>query len=113
MKSLLLSLAVLALASTAFASNGGKVFPSEMTSYVDPVTKLKVTVLTTDASSSEKPYQTHPTWTADGQWIIMRSNRGDNGQQAFLVHQPRQRQHAKPGSGRAEHLATRDWASAG
>ena len=87
MKSLLLSLAVLALASTAFASNGGKVFPSEMTSYVDPVTKLKVTVLTTDASSSEKPYQTHPTWTADGQWIIMRSNRGDNGQQAFLVHE--------------------------
>jgi oligogalacturonide lyase len=70
---------------SAAASNVGKRFPSEKTSYVDPVTGLTVTVLTTDPIGSAKPYQTHTTWTADGKWIIMRSNRGGNGSQAFLV----------------------------
>jgi oligogalacturonide lyase len=63
------------------------VHPSEKTRYVDPVTRRTVTVLTTDPSGSAKPYQTHTTWTADGQWIIFRSNRGGEGPQAFLVHE--------------------------
>lgn len=71
----------------AFASNVGKHFPSEKTSFVDPVTHRKVTVFTTDESGSAKPYQTHTTWTSDGQWIIFRSNRGGNGPQAFLVNE--------------------------
>jgi oligogalacturonide lyase len=87
MKSILLPLTALTFVVSAFASSVGKVFPSEKTSYVDPATGRKVTVLTTDTSGSEKPYQTHPTWTADGQWVLMRSNRGGNGQQAFLVHE--------------------------
>ena len=86
MKPLLL-IFFLALLPAAFASNVGKHFPSEKTSYVDPVTGRKVTVLTTDESGSAKPYQTHTTWTADGQWIIFRSNRGGNGGQAFLVNE--------------------------
>lgn len=83
----LLLLATLALLPAAFSSNVGKHFPSEKTSYVDPVTSRKITVLTTDASGSSKPYQTHTTWTSDGQWIIFRSTRGGNGSQAFLVNE--------------------------
>ncbi len=83
----LLFLALMACATPVLASNVGKLYPSEKTSYVDPVTGLKITVLTTDASGSSKPYQTHTTWTADGQWIVFRSNRGNNGSQAFLVNE--------------------------
>lgn len=87
MKSLFLPLAALAFAASAFAANVGKTFPAEKTSYPDTVTGRTITVLTSDASGSAKPYQTHPTWTADGQWIIFRSERGGNGPQAFLVHE--------------------------
>lgn len=83
-----LLLAALGLAAvTALASNVGKRYPSEKKTYVDPVTGLTVTVLTTDPAGTAKPYQTHTTWTADGQWILARSNRGGNGSQAFLVHE--------------------------
>lgn len=71
---------------SALASNVGKRFPSEKTSYVDPVSGLPVTVFTRDPAGMAKPYQTHTTWTADGQWIIGRSNRGGNGSQAFLIN---------------------------
>lgn len=80
-------LAALVGASTLGASNVGRLYPSEKTSYKDPVTGFTVTVLTTDASGSSKPYQTQTTWTADSQWIIFRSTRGGNGSQAFLVHE--------------------------
>ena len=75
------------LAPNPGAAQVGRVHPSEKTRYVDPVTRRTVTVLTTDPSGSAKPYQTHTTWTADGQWIIFRSNRGGEGPQAFLVHE--------------------------
>jgi oligogalacturonide lyase len=81
------ALALLALTSGALASNVGKRYPSEKTSYVDPETGLTVTVLTTDAVGTSKPYQTHTTWTSDGKWIIGRSNRGGNGSQAFLINE--------------------------
>ncbi len=86
-RSAAVALAVLTLPLAAFASNVGKRYPSEKTSYVDPVSGLTVTVFTTDPSGSSKPYQTHTTWTADGQWIIFRSKRGGHGSQAFLVNE--------------------------
>jgi len=77
-----------ALAATAvYAGNLGRHFPSEKRSYTDPVTQLPVTVLTSDAANDAKPYQTHTTWTADGQWIIFRSDRAGSGPQAFLVNE--------------------------
>jgi len=72
---------------SASAANVGKRFPSEKSSYVDPVSGRTVTVLTKDPSGSAKPYQTHTTWTSDGQWVIFRSTRGGQGPQAFLVHE--------------------------
>ncbi|HWA85194.1 MAG TPA: hypothetical protein VG710_03135 [Opitutus sp.] len=86
MKSALLAALVL-LPAGAFASDVGKHFPPEKTSYVDPGTGRTITVLTTDPSGSSKPYQTHTTWTADGRWIIFRSTRGGHGSQAFLVNE--------------------------
>jgi oligogalacturonide lyase len=76
-------------AEDAPVSNVGRRFPPEMKSYVDEVTGLTVTVLTSSDASDAKPYQTHTTWTADGQWIVFRSDRGqdDRGQQAFVVHE--------------------------
>ena len=84
---LFLSLAIIGCPAAVLASNVGRLYPSEKTSYVDPVTNRTITVLTTDTSGSSKPYQTHTTWTADGQWIIFRSARGGNGSQAFLVNE--------------------------
>lgn len=82
--------ALLALSCTVAsleASNVGRRFPSEKRTLTDKVTGLPITVLTTHEANDAKPYQTHTTWTADGQWIIFRSNRGDNGQQAFIVNE--------------------------
>lgn len=81
------TVALLALTAGAVASNVGKRYPSEKNSYVDPVTGLTVTVLTTDPVGMSKPYQTHTTWTSDGKWILGRSNRGGNGSQAFLINE--------------------------
>jgi oligogalacturonide lyase len=68
-------------------SHVGRRLPSEKTQYVDKVTGVPVTVLTTDPASDSKPYQTHTTWTSDGQWIVFRSNRGGDGSQAFVVNE--------------------------
>ena len=54
---------------------------------VDAQTGVTMVVLTTDAASDAKPYQTHTTWTSDGEWIIFRSSRGGSGSQYFLVHE--------------------------
>ncbi|WP_156610925.1 oligogalacturonate lyase family protein [Auraticoccus cholistanensis] len=69
--------------------NTGVRHPSETSSYTDPVTGVEVRVLTSHPAGSPKPYQTHPTWTADGEWVLFRSERGGNGSQAFLVHEAR------------------------
>lgn len=87
------SRALLALlcCSSAIASDRpshvGQRLPSEKTTYVDKVTGVTVTVLTTDTANDAKPYQTHTTWTSDGQWIVFRSNRGGDGSQAFVVNE--------------------------
>ncbi len=73
-----LSVAFLALAltaaSSAFAQIGTR-FPSEKVIVEDPVTGVPLTFLTSTPVGDSKIYQTHPQWTADGEWLIFRSNR--------------------------------------
>jgi oligogalacturonide lyase len=69
------------------ASDVGKRYPSEKRTITDRVTGRTVTVLTASEYSDAKPYQTHDTWTADGEWIIFRSSRSGNGGQLFLVNE--------------------------
>ncbi|MBE1608569.1 TolB family protein [Actinopolymorpha pittospori] len=51
------------------------------------MTGVTVRVLTAHPAGSPKPYQTHPTWTTDGDWILFRSDRSGDGSQAYLVHE--------------------------
>jgi oligogalacturonide lyase len=53
----------------------GKRFPSEKKVIRDPVTGTMLTFLTSTPAGDSKIYQTHEQWTADGQWLIFRSNR--------------------------------------
>jgi len=41
----------------------------------DPVTGTEITFLTSTPGGDSKIYQTHNQWTADGNWVIFRSNR--------------------------------------
>jgi oligogalacturonide lyase len=74
-----------ALPQRAVASNVGRRYPSEKHAIVDRVTGRTLTVLTSSDYSDAKPYQTHDTWTPDGDWIVFRSSRGDSGSQLFVV----------------------------
>lgn len=80
--SLLLSL-VLALAP-AWAQIGQR-FPSEKRVVPDPVTGVPLTFLTTQPRGDSKIYPSHPQWTADGQWLVFRSNRVKG--EAIAVHE--------------------------
>ncbi|TCD16864.1 hypothetical protein EZ456_23930 [Pedobacter psychrodurus] len=53
----------------------GKRFPSERKVLKDPVTGVVLTFLTSTPAGDSKIYQTHNQWTADGQWLIFRSDR--------------------------------------
>jgi oligogalacturonide lyase len=53
----------------------GTRFPSEKKIVKDPVTGTELTFLTSKPAGDSKIYQTHNQWTADGQWVIFRSNR--------------------------------------
>ena len=53
----------------------GKRFPSERKVVKDPVTGTMLTFLTSKPNGDAKIYQTHTQWTADGNWLIFRSNR--------------------------------------
>jgi len=87
---LLVASTLLAPLGGAAASNVGKRYPSEKTTYVDPVTGLPITVLTTSPANDAKIYQTHTQWTSDGSHVIFRSNRaegeGSRQSQAFAVN---------------------------
>ncbi|MES2332173.1 MAG: hypothetical protein V4539_21365 [Bacteroidota bacterium] len=56
----------------------GKRFPSERQVIKDPVTGTMLTFLTSTPTGDSKIYQTHSQWTADGEWLIFRSNRARN-----------------------------------
>lgn len=88
----LLGAAVFAAAlvpSLAHASDIGKRFPSEKVVYSDKVTGVPMTFLTTGTANDSKIYQDHPQWTADGQYIIFRSDNraASGGTQAFAVNE--------------------------
>ena len=53
----------------------GTRFPPEKKIVTDPVTGTQLTFLTSKPAGDSKIYQTHPQWTADGEWVIFRSNR--------------------------------------
>lgn len=78
---------VLACASGAAASGVGRRFPSEQRTVVDEVTGARLLFLTTAPANDAKPYQTHTTWTADGRWVLFRSDRAGSGPQAFVVNE--------------------------
>ena len=67
------------------AAQIGSRFPSERKVVIDPVTGTPLTFLTSQAKGDSKIYQTHPQWTADGQWLIFRSNRVAG--EAMAVHE--------------------------
>jgi hypothetical protein len=60
--------------STLYAQIGTH-FPSEKKIVKDPVTGTELTFLTSKPAGDSKIYQTHNQWTADGNWVIFRSNR--------------------------------------
>lgn len=62
------------LATSAFAQIGRR-FPSEKRLVTDPVTGVPLTFLTSTPAGDSKIYQTHHQWTADGKWLVFRSNR--------------------------------------
>ena len=90
-----LLVAVLFAGASAVASNIGKRYPSEMRVFIDKTTGVPITALTTAPFNDAKIYQDHPQWTADGRYIIFRSNRGAAvstggapvGAQAFAINE--------------------------
>src|SRR6476469_1402613 len=70
-------LLIILLPLTAFTQIG-KRFPSERKVVKDPVTGTMLTFLTSTPAGDSKIYQTHTQWTADGEWLIFRSNRARN-----------------------------------
>ena len=74
------------LTPLSLASDVGKRFPPERRTFVDKVTGLTITALTTSPANDQLPYQTHPHWTSDGKYIIFHSDRASDGSnQAFAV----------------------------
>lgn len=63
----------------------GQRFPSERKVVRDPVTGVPLVFLTSAPAGDSKIYPTHPQWTADGAWVIFRSNRVKG--QAFAVNE--------------------------
>ena len=79
-------LLVISLSGTVVAAqNVAKKFPAERKVFTDSVTGRKITALTTAVVSDTKIYQTHPQWTADGEYVIFRSGRSNG--QVFAVHE--------------------------
>jgi len=66
---------IISLLPIVVSSQIGKQFPSERKLVKDPVTGATLTFLTSKSAGDSKIYQTHAQWTADGEWVIFRSNR--------------------------------------
>ena len=84
---ILLTLCLILTVTGVTASDVGKRYPSEKHAMTDRVTGAVITVLTSSAYNDAKPYQTHETWTSDGNWIVFRSNRNGNNTQLFVVNE--------------------------
>lgn len=69
------AIVALFLATTFSSAHIGQRFPSEKKIVTDPVTGIELTFLTSTPAGDSKIYPTHPQWTADGEWLIFRSNR--------------------------------------
>ena len=67
-------------------SRVGKRYPSERTVYRDERSGRQVVRLTSSPAEDVKVYQTHPSWTADGRWIVFRSSRTGE-EQLVAVHE--------------------------
>lgn len=63
----------------------GQSFPSERRIVADPETGVPLVFLTTAPRGDSKIYPSHPQWTADGRWIVFRSDRA--GREAVAVHE--------------------------
>jgi oligogalacturonide lyase len=70
-----IALGILTLFSGTAAAQIGQRFPSEKKIVIDPVTGTPLTFLTSKPVGDSKIYQTHHQWTADGKWVVFRSNR--------------------------------------
>jgi oligogalacturonide lyase len=68
-------LVAVGLSPLSLSAQIGRRFPSEKKIVTDPVTGVPLTFLTSSAVGDSKIYQTHHQWTADGKWVIFRSNR--------------------------------------
>jgi oligogalacturonide lyase len=75
--SLFFILLFLGFSFTVFAQIG-KRFPPERKLVKDPVTGTELIFLTSTPAGDSKIYPTHAQWTADGEWLIFRSNRARN-----------------------------------
>src|ERR1019366_7754647 len=74
-----------ALMVSSASAQIGRRFPSEKKIVIDTVTGIPLTFLTSTPAGDSKIYQTHRQWTADGKWVIFRSNRVRG--QAFAVNE--------------------------
>ena len=61
--------------SPSLHSQIGTRFPSEKKVITEPCHEYRLTFLTGKPAGDSKIYQTHRQWTADGEWVIFRSNR--------------------------------------
>jgi|WetSurMetagenome_2_1015567.scaffolds.fasta_scaffold00003_43 oligogalacturonide lyase len=66
---------LMAITFSVVSAQIGRRFPSEKKVVKDPVTGTELTFLTSTPAGDSKIYQTHNQWTADGNWVIFRSNR--------------------------------------
>lgn len=70
----LLNTIFLFVTAVSFSQIGTR-FQSEKKVIKDPVTGQELIFLTTKSAGDSKTYPTHPQWTADGEWMIFRTNR--------------------------------------
>ncbi|MCC8088726.1 MAG: oligogalacturonate lyase family protein [Rikenellaceae bacterium] len=86
----------------------GTRLPSEKFTYDDPVTGLKVTVLTNSPEHSDsRIYQTHPQWTYDSKYVAFRSRRTGSGQLFFVNEQSGEIIQITEGEGNGEYNLSR------
>lgn len=78
--SLVTSRAAGATPDPAEASAVGRRLPSERSVTTDPETGAELVFLTNDPAADIKIYQTHPSWTPDGRWIVFSSDRSGSAQ---------------------------------